>query len=115
MQKEINDLKEENKNLKKIIKNKDKEINQLNRKIKNLEKENRKLKGQLSKNSSNSSKPSSTDGFHKIVHSLRKKSNKSVGGQCNHVGSTLNKEKVEKIINSGKENVFLKNETLYIK
>lgn len=114
MQKEITDLKEENRNLKKNIKAKDKEIKQLNRKINILEKENHKFKCQLSKNSSNSSKPSSTDGFHKIVHSLREKSDKPVGGQRNHVGSTLNKEKVEKIINSGKENVIIKNETLYV-
>lgn len=114
MQKEIDDLKEENKTLKQIIKTKDKEIKKLNKRIKKLEKENQKLKNQLSKNSSNSSKPSSTDGFHKVSHNTRSKSNRKIGGQTNHQGHTLTKEKVEKIINSKKENVIVKNEVLYV-
>ena len=91
MQKELFDLRQENKHLKKVIKDKDNEIRGLNKRIDKLEKENTKLKNSFSKNSSNSSKPSSTDGFHKIVHGLRKKSSNPVGGQKNHVGSTLTK------------------------
>ena len=68
----------------------------------NKEKKNQKLENSLSKNSSNSSKPSSTDGFHKIVHSLRKKSDKPVGGQTNHDGSTLTKKNVTNIIQKNK-------------
>lgn len=114
MQKEINDLKEENKNLKQIIKIKDKEISKLNKKIEKLENENKKLKNQLSKDSHNSSKPSSTDGFHKVSHNTRGKSTRKVGGQDNHNGNTLTKEKVEKIIDSNKKNVILKKEILYV-
>lgn len=95
MQKELYDLRQENKHLKKVIKDKDDEIRRLNKRIDNLEKKNTKLENRLSKNSSNSSKPSSTDGFNKIVHGLRKKSSNSIGGQKNHVGSTLNKKKLK--------------------
>lgn len=48
-----------------------------------------KLEGQASKNSRNSSKPSSTDGFGKRTKSLRRKSEKPSGGQVDHPGSTL--------------------------
>lgn len=114
MQKELFDLRLENKHLKKVIKDKDEEIKRLNKRIDKLEKENTKLKNSLSKNSSNSSKPSSTDGFHKIVHGLRKKSLNSVGGQKNHVGSTLTKEKINNIINSNNNNIIYKKETLFV-
>lgn len=111
---EINELKEENKQLKQKLKEKDKEINKLNKKITTLEKKNQKLENSLSRNSSNSSKPSSTDGFHKIVHSLRKKSDKPVGGQINHDGSTLTKKNITNIIQTNKGNVTVKKETLYV-
>lgn len=114
MQKEITELRKENKHLKKLIKAKDAEIKRLNKKIDNLEKENTKLKNSLSKNSSNSSKPSSTDDFHKIVHGLRKKSSNPIGGQKNHVGSTLTEEKVKAIVNSNTDNVIVKKETLLV-
>ena len=114
MQKELYDLRQENKHLKKVIKDKDAEINRLNKKIDKLEKENTKLKNSLSKNSYNSSKPSSTDGFHKIVHSLRKKSSNPIGGQKNHIGSTLTEEKVKNIINSNADNIIVKKEILFV-
>lgn len=114
MQKELFDLRLENKHLKKVIKDKDEEIKRLNKRIDKLEKENTKLKNSISKNSSNSSKPSSTDGFHKIVHSLRKKSSNPIGGQKNHVGSTLTEKTINNIINSNKNNVIYKKETLLV-
>ena len=43
-----------------------------------------KIRGQLGKNSSNSSKPSSTDGFKKIIHNSREKTNKEQGAQKGH-------------------------------
>ena len=76
---EVSQLKEENKLLK--------EENKL------LKEENQKLKVQLGLNSSNSSKPPSTDGFKKKPknNSLREKTDKNSGGQLNHKGHTLEK------------------------
>jgi len=49
------------------------------------------LKRQIAKNSSNSSKPPSSDGFRKQrTSSLRKKGEKTTGGQEGHKGVTLN-------------------------
>ena len=47
------------------------------------------VENQQSKNSRNSSKPPSGDGFAKQTKSLRPKSNRSSGGQPGHPGSTL--------------------------
>ena len=53
--------------------------------------ENKYLKAQLFLNSSNSSKPPSSDGFKKpIKPAIKKDSNKKAGGQNNHKGRTLN-------------------------
>ncbi len=57
------------------------------------------LKSRLNKNSSNSSKPSSTDGFKKVIHSCREKTGRKIGGQINHKGSTLNRKEPTQIIN----------------
>ncbi len=47
------------------------------------------LENQLSKNSRNSSKPPSGDGFGKHTRSLRSKSMRQSGGQAEHPGQTL--------------------------
>ena len=56
------------------------------------------LKSRLNKNSSNSSKPSSTDGFKKVIHNCREKTDRKVGGQKNHKGVTLQKKEPTQII-----------------
>jgi transposase len=58
------------------------QINQLALQVKELE-------GRISKNSRNSSKPPSGDGFGKRTKSLRRKSEKPNGGQPEHPGQTL--------------------------
>ena len=74
----IDFLMEENKALKKEIatmkENHKKEIAILQAEITSLKKENQKLKDIINKNSGNSSKPPSSDGFkkiHKVFHNLR--------------------------------------------
>ena len=64
------------------------EVSQLKEENKLLKEENQKLKAQLGLNSSNSSKPPSTDGFKKKPknNSLREKTDKNSGGQPNHKG-----------------------------
>lgn len=90
--KKIDFLIEENKILKieiAILKaNHQNEITFLVSKIENLESENKKLKDIINKDSSNSSKPPSSDGFKKIQNS-REKTGKTVGGQEGHKGKTL--------------------------
>lgn len=65
-------------------------INNLNDKIIALEERVKLLESQLNKNSKNSSKPPSSDGFKK-TKSLRKPTGRSPGGQEGHEGSTLEK------------------------
>ena len=80
-------------------------IQELRQRITELKTENQKLKAQLSKNSRNSSKPPSSDGYNKPnPKSLRKKSGRKTGGQKGHPGSTLRSvEHPDKII---KHDVF---------
>lgn len=58
-----------------------------------------KLENQQKKTSRNSSKPPSGDGFGKRTKSLRKKSERSSGGQKGHRGSTLDwHEQVDEVV-----------------
>ena len=68
-------------------------------KINKLEGRIKELEDQKSKNSSNSSKPPSSDEYKKQPKSTRKKSGLKPGGQKGHKGDTLKKaEQVDEII-----------------
>jgi len=81
----------------------------LNERIKHLEAENERkdkeimrLKAIIDKDSSNSSKPPSCNGFKKILNS-REKSGKKVGGQKDHDGKTLKiPENLDELVSEGK-------------
>jgi len=65
------------------------EIEALSKENKLLTERVKSLESQINKNSNNSSKPPSTDGFKKKTKSLRTKSAKKPGGQKGHEGITL--------------------------
>jgi transposase len=66
------------------------QVSSLSRQVDSLTVEVKTLKEKLSKNSQNSSKPPSSDGYSKPApKSLRKKSGKPSGGQRDHKGQTL--------------------------
>lgn len=73
----------------------EKTIKFLNDKVEELERTVSDLKSQKIKDSTNSSKPSSTNGFKKVIQNNRIKSGKSKGGQKGREGKTL--EKLEKV------------------
>jgi transposase len=69
------------------------------KKIKELELRMEALENQKHKNSRNSSKPPSSDGFGKKTKSLRKKSDRKSGGQIGHEGNTLEwRDEVDEVI-----------------
>lgn len=64
-----------------------------------LENRLKEVENQLKQDSRNSSKPPSGDGFRKRTKSLRKKSERSSGGQKGHPGSTLEwREQVDEVV-----------------
>lgn len=87
----ISELSENNKSLAK-------ELEKSNRKVQELLLEIERLKKNNDKDSTNSSKPSSTNGYKKVITNNREKSEKVPGGQIGHKGETLTKEKIDKMI-----------------
>jgi len=86
----IKELERENSELKAIIKRQDLLIAELQTCIVKLQVRIEELERRLSLNSSNSSKPPSSDGLRKpSIKSLREKTDKKFGGQKGHQGSTL--------------------------
>ena len=65
------------------------QVDALNQTIAELSATIEELREQLNKNSGNSSKPPSSDGFKKVPKSLREKSGKKRGGQKGHQGTHL--------------------------
>ena len=64
------------------------------------------LQGRLSQNSSNSSRPSSTNGFKSVIHNSRVASGKKPGGQIGHEGHGLSMtEQLKEGLASGGVNV----------
>ena len=96
-------LKETNqvvKELKNIIKSLNNTIESQNKVIEEQALEILRLKTKNDKDSSNSSKPSGTNGYKKVITNRREKSNKKQGGQKNHPPHTLIK-KLDQFMNSG--------------
>lgn len=80
-----------------IIKIQKLEIEDIKKKLNIATKALEKYKTKEKIDSSNSSKPSSTNGFKKVITNRREPSNKKQGGQLGHTGTTLTKNKVEYI------------------
>lgn len=72
-----------------------------------------KLNKSNNKDSNNSSKPSSTNGFKNTVVNRREKSNKKQGGQKGHEGHTLKEKEIKAMIKSGnfKHEIIEENKT----
>lgn len=90
-----------------IISNKDKTIDELNNtiddlnaQIDELKKEILSQKSKANRDSSNSAKPSGTNGFKKVIPNSREKSDKNQGAQIGHTPHSLN-NKENQFINSG--------------
>ena len=60
-----------------------------------------RLKNNNDKDSSNSGKPSSKDGFKKTIHNSRDKTTKKQGGQPGHKGSSTDVAKIKQLIETG--------------
>jgi|SRR5665647_54381 len=89
----------------KIIEENEKTIYAQKKRIEELEDQVAVLDGRLKKDSTNSSKPPSSDGLKKRTFSTREKSGKKPGGQNGHTGHTLLVNTTEKKIVDHKEGV----------
>ncbi len=105
---EVDDLKKLIKNLTSTVKTLNDTIQVMNSTIEKKDEENKKLileierlKNNNNKDSSNSGNPSSKDGFKKVIHNSRPKTDKKPGGQHGHKGCTIDVSKVKQLIESG--------------
>lgn len=88
------------KSLNKTIETLNNTVKSLNKTIEEKDKEILRLKSKNDKDSSNSSKPSGTNGFKKVITNRREKSNNKQGGQKGHAPHSIN-NKLNQFINSG--------------
>lgn len=86
-------------NLLKINDEQNLEIKELKKKVKDLQKQLATQNVRIKKDSSNSSKPSSTNGFKPVITNRREKSRKKQGGQTGHVGAFLRDPMLRENIN----------------
>lgn len=105
---EVEDLKRLIKNLASTISTLNDTINMMNTTIEKKDEENKKLileierlKNNNHKDSSNSGKPSSKDGFKKKIYNARPETTKKLGGQQGHKGRTTDVSKIKQLIDSG--------------
>jgi transposase len=105
---ELADMKKLFKNFISTISTLNDTINAMNITIEKKDEENKKLileierlKNNNDKNSSNSGKPTSKDGFKKIIHNSRSETSKKQGGQFGHKGSTTDVCKIKQLIDTG--------------
>ena len=96
----LKEIKDTVKELNKTIKNQNVIISKLTEENNELKNEILRLKSKNDKDSSNSSKPSGTNGYKKVITNRREKSTNKQGGQKNHTPHSLN-NKLNQFINSG--------------
>ena len=96
----LKEIKDTVKELNETIKNQNVIISKLTEENNELKNEILRLKSKNDKDSSNSSKPSGTNGYKKVITNRREKSTNKQGGQKNHTPHSLN-NKLNQFINSG--------------
>lgn len=96
----LKEIKNTVKELNETIKNQNLIITKLTEENNELKNEILRLKSKNDRDSSNSSKPSSTNGYKKVITNRREKSTNKQGGQKNHAPHSLN-NKLNQFIDSG--------------
>jgi len=81
------------------LKEKERKILELTNLNEKLQLEIKRLKTKNKKDSSNSSRPSGTNGYKKVITNRREPSNKKQGGQIGHELHKLDEAKIEELIN----------------